>query len=162
MRVDRTRESTQHQLASHAPTGAHTFAAQRADARGWLLPVGRELRSAAATARAERDLSVQRDGEQRDRTERVTSVGRSRRRSRLSSIVSSMMSLRLITDMATGGGGVPYIGSRISLISKSEIRYEGTLYTINTQESTVALQYVRSFGTEGRRLDGPWIAPGLC
>ena len=60
--------------------------------------------------------------------------------------------------MATGGG-VPYIGSRISLISKAEIRYEGTLYTINTQESTVALQHVRSFGTEGRRLDGPQIAP---
>ena len=38
-------------------------------------------------------------------------------------------------------GTVPYIGSRISLISKSEIRYEGTLYTINTQESTVALQH---------------------
>jgi hypothetical protein len=37
-------------------------------------------------------------------------------------------------------GTLPYIGSRISLISKSEIRYEGTLYTINTQESTVALQ----------------------
>jgi len=35
---------------------------------------------------------------------------------------------------------VPWIGSRISLISKSEIRYEGTLYTINAAESTVALE----------------------
>ena len=34
----------------------------------------------------------------------------------------------------------PYIGASISLISKSEIRYEGVLFTIDTKESTIALQ----------------------
>lgn len=66
--------------------------------------------------------------------------------------------------------GAPFIGSKISLISKAEIRYEGILYQVDTKESTVTLakgrlkkctdcevqlcvpcfQTVRSFGTENR------------
>eukprot|EP01069_Polyplicarium_translucidae_P000039 Polyplicarium_translucidae@DN1019_c0_g1_i2.p1 len=52
---------------------------------------------------------------------------------------------------------MPYIGSKISLISNFEIRYEGVLYSINTDESTVSLHNVKMFGTEGRR--HPEIAP---
>jgi len=48
-------------------------------------------------------------------------------------------------------GNIPYIGSKISLITTSDIRYEGILYTLNREESTIAVQNVRSFGTEGRR-----------
>ena len=43
-------------------------------------------------------------------------------------------------------------GNRISLISKKNIRYEGVLYSINESDATVALQDVKSFGTEGREL----------
>lgn len=36
-------------------------------------------------------------------------------------------------------------------MSKSDIRYVGTLHEINSQDSTVALENVSSFGTEGRK-----------
>jgi Scd6-like Sm domain len=48
------------------------------------------------------------------------------------------------------------------LISKKNIRYEGTLYSINESNATVALQNVRSFGTEGREKIDPsatFVAP---
>jgi len=57
------------------------------------------------------------------------------------------------------GEGLSYLNSHIVLISKSEIRYEGTLYTIDTTNSTVALQNVRSFGTEDRKTGEGAIPP---
>ena len=43
--------------------------------------------------------------------------------------------------------------ARVRIITKSEIRYEGTLYQINAGEKTVALKDVYSFGSEDRLKD---------
>lgn len=53
-----------------------------------------------------------------------------------------------------------YIGSRISLISKSDIKYIGTLHEINSENHTVALESVSSYGTEGRKGDPSQEIPG--
>ncbi|KAI8926490.1 Scd6-like Sm domain-containing protein, partial [Entophlyctis helioformis] len=45
---------------------------------------------------------------------------------------------------------LPFVGSRISLISKSNIRFVGILHSINQQESSISLEQVKSHGTEGR------------
>ena len=42
---------------------------------------------------------------------------------------------------------------RIRIITISEIRYEGTLYQINTKDKTIALKNVVAFGTEDRKVD---------
>ncbi|KAL1128870.1 hypothetical protein AAG570_013404 [Ranatra chinensis] len=50
---------------------------------------------------------------------------------------------------------MPELGSRISLISKADIRYEGKLFTVDPQDCTIALANVRSFGTEDRETAQP-------
>ncbi|XP_052725873.1 retrovirus-related Pol polyprotein from transposon TNT 1-94 isoform X1 [Vigna angularis] len=52
-----------------------------------------------------------------------------------------------------------FIGCFISLISKCEIRYEGVLYLLDVQDSTIGLKNVKSYGTEGRRKDGTQVPP---
>lgn len=45
----------------------------------------------------------------------------------------------------------PYIGAPVTLISSLDVRYEGILFTIDPNESTVALQNVKCLGTEDRQ-----------
>ncbi|KAK2722522.1 protein LSM14 homolog car-1-like [Artemia franciscana] len=52
--------------------------------------------------------------------------------------------------MAAPAAGEQYIGSKIWLISKAEIRYEGILHSIDPNEARLALAYVQSYGTEDR------------
>lgn len=45
------------------------------------------------------------------------------------------------------------IDSKISLISHQDVRYDGTLFSINTSESSIVLKDVKCLGTEGRVTD---------
>ncbi|KDN38708.1 hypothetical protein K437DRAFT_259315 [Tilletiaria anomala UBC 951] len=47
-------------------------------------------------------------------------------------------------------GPAQFIGALISLISKSDIRYQGILAQIDPAAATISLEQVKSFGTEGR------------
>lgn len=51
------------------------------------------------------------------------------------------MSIPGITSGSTGNvsGTAPLLGSKVSLISQAEIRYEGILYTVDPAEKTIAL-----------------------
>jgi len=51
-----------------------------------------------------------------------------------------------------------YIGSKISLISTSNVRYEGILWTIEPEESTIALKDVKCMGSEDRLAENK-VAP---
>ncbi|KAI7886414.1 hypothetical protein K492DRAFT_203219 [Lichtheimia hyalospora FSU 10163] len=48
-------------------------------------------------------------------------------------------------------GELRYIGSKISLVSKSDIRYVGILHSLDPTNATLSLEQVVSYGTEGRR-----------
>ncbi|CAL8098508.1 unnamed protein product [Orchesella dallaii] len=58
-------------------------------------------------------------------------------------------------DGAGGTATNQFICSKISRISKSEIRYEGILYSLDLEEATISLSKVRSFGTEDRQTQRP-------
>ncbi|GAA6003914.1 Scd6p [Rhodotorula paludigena] len=48
-------------------------------------------------------------------------------------------------------GAAQFVGQTISLVSKSDIRYQGVLHSIDPQAATISLEKVRSLGTEGRK-----------
>jgi protein LSM14 len=60
-----------------------------------------------------------------------------------------------MSNPMSGNSANQFIGSRISLVSKSDIRYEGILYALDLRDATISLAKVRSFGTEDRPTERP-------
>ena len=48
----------------------------------------------------------------------------------------------------TGGGAEQLIGSRVSLLSQHELRYEGTLHAVDAADASITMRN----GKEGREL----------
>lgn len=59
----------------------------------------------------------------------------------------------------TSSSAIPYIGSKISLVTVSELRYDGILVHINTGNSTVTLKDVRMIGSENRKGSSQYVMP---
>lgn len=58
--------------------------------------------------------------------------------------------------------GTPFIGSKISLISRAEIRYEGILYQVDTKESTVTLAKGTPHFHYVCSMVHPFLSPSSC
>ncbi|EFH46250.1 hypothetical protein ARALYDRAFT_329610 [Arabidopsis lyrata subsp. lyrata] len=52
-----------------------------------------------------------------------------------------------------------YIGSFVTMISNTDLRYEGIICFLNIQDSTLGLQNVICYGTEGRNTNGFQVPP---
>lgn len=55
-----------------------------------------------------------------------------------------------------------YFEKKVSLLSTSDVRYDGELYTVDPSEQSIALKHVNCMGTEGRRTGDQAIAPSDC
>eukprot|EP01083_Nonionella_stella_P030734 84214_1 len=55
-----------------------------------------------------------------------------------------------------------YFEKKVSLLSTSDVRYDGELYTVDPSEQSIALKHVNCMGTEGRRTGDQVIPPSDC
>jgi len=55
-----------------------------------------------------------------------------------------------------------YLHRKVTLLSTSDVRYEGDLYSVDPSEQSIALKHVNCMGTEGRRTGDQAIAPSDC